>query len=109
MASDLQYCSVMEYIAGKCGAAQRLAAVELCIDNAILMLAAATDPLNPEASNGFGIQDYQLEDSMMKIRTTYRSTKDIVASIEALTKMKNLYLNQLRGRQMILKDIRTFR
>lgn len=109
MASDLQYCSIMEYIAGKQGAAARLLAVEACIDNAILMLAAATDPLNTENSNGFGISEYQLEDSMMKIKTSYRSTKDIVASIEALQKMANLYKNQLRGRQMILKDIRTFR
>lgn len=109
MASDLQYCSIMEYIAGKKGAAARLEAVELCIDNAILMLAAATDPLNPESSNGFNISEYQLEDSMMKIKTAYRSTKDIADSISALQKMANLYKNQLRGRQMILKDIRTFR
>jgi conjugal transfer/entry exclusion protein len=99
----------MEFIAGKCGAAERLAAVNICIDNAILMLAASTDPNSPETSAGFNISEYQLDDSMVKIKTSYRSTKDISESIFALQKMAEMYKNQLRGRQMILKDIRTFR
>jgi len=103
MASDVQYCSIMEFIQGKSTAIDRLAAVEICIDNAILLLASVTS--SPTAN----ISEYQLDDSMVKLKTTYRSIADIQASISALEKMANIYRNQIRGRQMVCKDIRTFR
>lgn len=93
----------MEYIQCKQGTAARLEAVELCIDNAILLLASTTTGM------GGNVLEFQLDDSMVKQKVIYRSIAEITESITALNRMKNLYINQLRGRQMILKDIRTFR
>jgi conjugal transfer/entry exclusion protein len=103
MASDLEYISVMEYIQCKQGAQARLEAVELCIDNAILLLASTTEGM------GGNVLEFQLDDSMVKQKVVYRSIKEVTESITALQKMANIYRNQLRGRQFILKDIRTFR
>lgn len=95
--------TIPEFIQSKQTAAERLEAVEICIDKAILMLGEVFDGV------GGTIQEYQIDDSQVKIKTVYRSIKEVEAQISALERMRNRYLNQLKGRAFIMKDRRTFK
>jgi len=100
--SYIEY-TITEFLQSKTTTAARLEAIEICIDKAILLMSEHIDGI------GGGIEEYQVDDSQIKIKTRYRSIKDIEASISALEKMRNRYLNQVKGRQVIMKDIRTFK
>ena len=41
---------------------------------------------------------YELDDGQMKVRTMYRSTKDMIASMEGLIRIRQYYKNSHNGR-----------
>ena len=57
----------------------------------------------------YRISEYQLDDGQVKIRTAYRSIKEVEDGILALERMKHLYLNRLNGRITILRDEKSYR
>lgn len=95
--------TITEFIQSRTTTASRLEAIEICIDKAILMLGEVFDGV------GGTVQEYQVDDSQIKIKTVYRSIKQVEEQISALERMRNRYLNQLKGRAFIMKDRRTFK
>lgn len=67
-----------------------------------IILALETEALNRAANEG--ISEYSLDDGQTKIKTVYRSTKDILNSIQSFIKMKEYYYNKLNGRVYRLTD-----
>lgn len=53
-------------------------------------------------------KEYQLDDGQTKIRSVYNSPGDIQASLNALEKQKQMYVNRLNGRVFRLRDGRNF-
>lgn len=53
-------------------------------------------------------KEYQLDDGQTKIRSVYNSPADIQTSINAMEKLKQMYVNRLNGRVFRLRDGRNF-
>lgn len=49
------------------------------------------------------IEEYQIDDGQVKIRTVYRSSKQIERAIQAYEVIKQRILNKLNGRGMVLR------
>lgn len=60
------------------------------------------------ASTG-NIAQYSLDDGQTKINTTYRNAAEVEASISAFEKIKQRYVNRLRGHRTRLVDSKNFR
>lgn len=102
MNTAIEY-TIPDFLLSRTTLASRLEAVEICIDNALIAMAGGI------TGSKLGIKEYQIDDSMVKIRTEYRNLKEITDGITALEKMRNRYMNQLNGRQFIAKDRITLR
>lgn len=59
------------------------------------------------AANGH-ITEYSLDDGQTKIRTAYRSPKEVEDSITAFERILQRYINQSNGRHMRLVDSKNF-
>lgn len=70
------------------------------IDNLILSMEAKL----LESVDSANYQEYQMDDGQMKVRTMYRSPKDVTAGILALEQLKQRYVNRLNGRVTVLRS-----
>ena len=50
------------------------------------------------------IDEYQMDDGQMKVRTKYRSVKDVMAGIDALKIWKQELVNDYNGRTTVLRS-----
>lgn len=48
--------------------------------------------------------EYQMDDGQMKVKTTYRSPKDVTAGLIELEKIKQRYVNRYNGRCVTLRS-----
>ena len=70
------------------------------IDNLILSMEAKL----LESVDSANYQEYQMDDGQMKVRTVYRSVKDVTAGILSLEQMKQRYINRLNGSVTVLRS-----
>lgn len=83
------------YIEGATGLLERLTRIEQIIEALELRQIAVI--------GNSDVEEYQLNDGQVNIRTIYRSAESIEAAIEAYEKLKQKILNKLNGRQMVLR------
>lgn len=96
-------CTQYEYIDSKKTLRERIVAIDGLIDVMILRMGEVTEGLNPS------VEEYQMDDGQMKIKTRYRTVSDVESGIKSLERMKQMYLNRLNGRTFYLRDVRSFR
>ncbi len=96
-------CSITDYITSQTTLNERIKAIDNLIDVMILRLTEVAEGQNSS------IEEYQLDDGQMKIRTRYRTVTDVEVGIRSLEKMKQLFINRRDGRVMYLRDSRSFR
>lgn len=83
---------------------ERISNLEKLIDAMILStLNASEDGAAPNVS------EYQLNDGQMIVKTVYKTYSDLLGGIKKLEQIKQMYMNQLNGRVMSLRDIRSLR
>lgn len=84
---------------------ERIDRLELLIDAMILstLNVVSGEDYNPNVS------EYQLNDGQIIVRTAYKTNNDVFASIKQLELTKQMYMNQLNGRVMTMRDIRSLR
>lgn len=87
--SECVYNSAFAYIESAATIAERI----LKIDAIIMALEDAT----LQAAAKSGIEEYQLDDGQVKIKTTYRNIKDIEDSIAAFEKSRQRLINRITG------------
>lgn len=97
-----EYDNISTYILSKPAGLQRIKAIEALID---IMIASIADHAS---GSGATVSEYQLDDGQVKLKTGYRSLSEVSAGVQALEKMKQMYVNQYNGRSVILKDVKTF-
>lgn len=83
------------YIEGATGLLERLTRIEQIIE--ALELRQISVIANSD------IEEYQLNDGQVNIRTIYRSADQIAKAIESYEKLKQKIINKLNGRQMVLR------
>lgn len=98
--SAMTYNTISAYVGSKKTARERVEALELLIGTMMLRL---TEAVEGQAAN---VNEYEINDGQMKIRTHYRSVSDVEKGIDSLIKLKNYYINQYNGRQTVLRDVR---
>lgn len=97
--------TIKQYLTDAKTLEDRIHRLEQLIDAMILstLNIVSGDDYNPNVS------EYQLNDGQMIVRTAYKTNNDVFKSIESLEKTKQMYMNQLNGRVMSLRDIRSLR
>lgn len=89
------YISISQYIENECTLKGKIKAIDNLIDAFELKLLDTVGSAN--------YSEYQLDDGQMKVKTTYRSPKDVMAAITELEKLKQRYVNRLNGRVTVLR------
>lgn len=100
--SPLVY-TIPDYLESKTTAADRIVAIENLIDAMILTISEAIE------GSAASVSEYNLDDGQVKIKTVYRSIPDIEEGIRSLERIKQLYVNRLNGRQVVLRDLKALR
>lgn len=95
--------TIAGYIVGKSTLATKIDAIE-AIEAAMLANILALE------LGGTAVQAmYELDDGQIRIKTGFQTVKELVAGLDALRRVKNIYINQFNGRTFVLQDKRTFR
>jgi len=94
------YDSEFEYLDSKTDAKSKILAIDAIID--LLFTTAAKAALSED------VTEYWLDDGQTKIKTIRRSVASITASIQELRKLKNVYVQQINGRVVVLRDSKNF-
>ncbi len=102
MANYIEY-DCFAYIASRTGLQARIAAIDIIIDNNIILMGQQT------TSKAGGTGMYELDDGQIRIKVTYRSVKEILAINTGLEQMQQMYIRRLNGSLTVLRDKRTFR
>ena len=93
-------CTISIYVGSKTSAKAKIEAIEALIDTMMLRI---TEVASGDAST---VDEYSLDDGQMKVRTKYRSIRDVEAGINSLIKLKHYYINKYNGRTTVLRDVR---
>lgn len=99
------YLNPRQYLTDSKTLEDRIHRIEQLIDAMIL---STLDTVSAEDYNP-NVSEYQLNDGQMIVRTSYKTNNDVFASIQQLEKTKQIYVNQLNGRVMTSRDIRSLR
>lgn len=102
MANYIEY-DCFAYIASLSTMQARIAAIDVVIDNNIILMGQQT------ASQAGGTNMYELDDGQIRIKVIYRSVKEILAINIGLEQMQQMYIRRLNGSATVLRDKRTFR
>ena len=95
--------TISQYLESKTTLQARIIAIDALIDSMILRVGEVVNGMN------VSVEEYQMDDGQMKIRTRYRNVKDVEDGVASLEKMKQMYVNRLNGRVFNLRDSRSFR
>lgn len=95
--------TIKQYLTDAPTLENRIKRIDQLIDAMILstLNVVSGDDYNPNVS------EYQLNDGQMTVRTLYKTNNDVFDSVKQLEQMKQMYMNQLNGRVMTMRDIRS--
>lgn len=100
MADGVYYDSAAIYIQSRSTLRDKIIAIDKIIDalEAQALISAGT----------IDVSEYSLDDGQTRIKTMYRSGKDIAESITQFEIIRERYVNRLNGRKFRLLDGRNF-
>lgn len=87
--------TISEYIDSRTTLLEKILAINSLIDAMELKLLDTVGSAN--------YSEYQMDDGQIKVRTAYRSPKEVTAAILELEKLKNRYVNRYNGRCITLR------
>jgi len=91
------YDSSAIYIQSFTQAQDRITAIDAIIDALMAQMLALATQDSP-------MEEYMLNDGQTIIKARYRTTQSIENSINALDRMKQIYMNRLNGRVVRMRD-----
>lgn len=89
------YMTISEYFESKSKLIGKIATYDLLIEGMERAILEATVSGN--------LTDYELDDGQMKVRARYRSITDMSNAMTGLMKLRQMYINQLNGRTVVLR------
>lgn len=93
-------CTISVYIQTRSKLVGKICAIQEVIDALELRLIDVVE------GQGAIIDEYQMDDGQMTVKTSYRSVDEVTAGITALEKIKQRYINNYNGRGVVLRDAR---
>lgn len=97
----VEYNSAEIYISSKTSLKAKIAAIDAVIT------ALETTALKAAATGN--VEEYQLDDGQVKIKTLYRNVNEVANSIEAFMRIRQIYVNRVNGRMVRLVDSKNFK
>jgi hypothetical protein len=73
------------------------------------IIQALGEQIKNVAAGNADVEEYQLDDGQVKIRTKYRDITSITAAIKEFKRLRNQCINQLNGRSTVLRPARGLR
>ena len=70
---------------------------------------AALETTALKAASNDNIEEYWLDDGQSKIKTVYKGADEVMKSIVAFERMRQIYVNRLNGRVVRMVDSKSFR
>lgn len=92
------YYTIKEYIDSGKNTAERIKLIDQLIDKLILSM------LDSVEGRDSSVEELQMNDGQMIVRTRYRSTSDIEEGIKGLERIKQMYINRLNGHVFLLRN-----
>jgi len=89
------YCTIAQYIECKSSLLDKIKSINNLISAMELKILDVTESA--------AYDEYQMDDGQMKVRTKYRSVKDVMAGINGLEQLKQRYVNRYNGRITVMK------
>lgn len=89
------FTTISQYIECKSTLLEKIKAINLLIDAMELNMLDITDSV--------AYDEYQMDDGQMKVRTKYRSVKDVMEGINGLEQLKQRYVNRYNGRVTVMR------
>lgn len=96
-------CTPSQYIESQTSLKAKIDAIDA------LITAMLNSLVDFAAGNTAAIEEYQMDDGQMKIRTRYKRAADVDAGIQGLERMKQIYVNRYNGHTFLLRDVRSVR
>ena len=90
-----EYLTIPQYIESKSKLIGKVATYDILIEKMEQSLL--------EATMSGHLSEYEIDDSMMKVRTRYRSLTDLNNALNGLIKMRQYYVNKYNGRVTVLR------
>lgn len=87
--------TISQYIECKSTLLEKIKAIDAVISAMELKLLDVTEST--------ALDEYQLDDGQMKVRTKYRSVADVMAGITGLEQLKQRYVNRYNGRRIVVR------
>lgn len=87
--------TVSQYIQSKPTLLAKIQAIDALISAMELKLVDVTETTN--------LEEYELNDGQMKVRTKYRSVKDVMDGLSGLEALKQRYVNRYNGRRIVVR------
>lgn len=87
---NIEYMTIDQFFESKSKLIGKIATYDLLIEGMEKAILEST-------VSGHLIQ-YELDDGQMKVRSMFRSTKDMIGSMEGLIKLRQYYINKHNGR-----------
>lgn len=94
------YVTAKEYLESGITLLDRIDKIDLMIDAMLLNGLDAVSDSDPT------VQEYQMNDGQMIVRTRYKNSDDLAKGILSLEQIKQRYINQLEGRVMYARPMR---
>lgn len=92
---NLEYMTIPQYIECKSKIIGKIATYDILIESMEASLL--------EAIASGHISEYEMDDSMMRVRTRYRSINDMQNALNGLIRMRQYYINKFNGRRTVLR------
>jgi hypothetical protein len=92
---NTEYLTISQYIEAKSKLIGKIATFDLLIESMEASILEGT-------VSGHLVQ-YEMDDSMMKVRAQYRSISDMVKALAGLETLRQRYINRYNGRVTVLK------
>lgn len=89
------YSTISQYIESKTTLQAKIAAYDLIIAGLETTMLLAVESGH--------VKQYEFDDSMMKVRSEYRSVDDIAKAMMGYEKIRQIYINRLNGRVSVLR------
>lgn len=92
---NIEYMTIPQYIECKSKLIGKVATYDILIES---MEAALL-----EATVSGHLAEYEIDDSMMRVRTRYRSITDMGNALNGLIRIRQYYINKINGRVTVLR------
>ena len=98
---NVEYMTIPQYIESKSKLIGKVETYDILIDAMEKSILTAMVDGNGDSTGQ--IAEIELDDSMMRLRTRYRSINDMQNALNGLIKMRQYYINKYNGRITVLR------